>query len=74
MKKIKKFLVRNSVERLSSIQMCSILGSSDTPSYHYFLRCNQDSSEGTDVSDCSTETAERICGKNANWICSESYY
>lgn len=74
MRKIKRFFVGNSVERLSTPQMQSILGSSDAKSYHYYLRCNQDYSDGIDVSDCTAATKELHCGKYANSVCVRTYY
>jgi len=74
MRKIKKILIGNSVERLSTTQMCSIMGSSGTKSYHYYLRCNQDTTEGIDVNDCTRETAERYCGDVSNSVCVITYY
>lgn len=70
----KKFFLKDSVEKLSLSQMNSIMGSSSNKSYHYFLRCNQDSPDGIDVNDCSNTTAEQYCGRNANWVCIETYY
>ncbi len=74
MRKIKKILVGNSAERLSTTQMCSIMGSSGVQSYHYFLRCNQDTTEGFEVSDCSRATVESHCGDVSNAVCVETYY
>lgn len=74
MRKIKKILVGNSVERLSTIQMCSIMGCSGAKSYHYYLRCNQDTTDGIEVSDCSRATAESYCGDISNSVCVVTYY
>lgn len=76
MRKITKFLLNDSAERLSSIEMCSITGSCNCKSYHYYLRCDQNSPDGMEVNDCSRETAEKNCGKDYiyNAVCVQTYY
>ena len=80
MRKFKKIMVNNSMDVLSPSQMRSIMGSSSAQSYHYFLRCNQDTTNGIFVSDCSNATFETYCGINSPYkgqyhsVCIETYY
>ncbi len=74
MRKIRKFLLNDSTERLSSFEMSSIMGSCNEKSYHYYLRCYQDYPDGTEVENCSRETAKSHCGSIEYAVCVATYY
>lgn len=74
MKKIKKLQFRCGAI-LEHNQLKNIIGGTEIKNYHYFLRCNQDSEEGYEVSDCERTTAEQHCGSELNnTVCVSTYY
>lgn len=74
MKKIQKLQFRSGAI-LEDNQLKNIIGGTETKSYHYFLRCNQDFPEGYEVSDCERTTAEQYCGPELkNIVCVITYY
>lgn len=74
MKKLKK-IVLNESSLLSDEQMKSISGGEDQSHYQYFLRCNQNSTQGVAVENCDRSTFERICGENVtNAVCVTTQY
>jgi hypothetical protein len=74
MKKLKlKALELGATEVLSREQLMNTFGG-ETPSSsgsgNCYARCNQDSSNGTSVGDCSRSTVEGVCGSNlSNAVC-----
>jgi len=79
--KIKTFIMKklslkpnviNKGEILTRTQLKKVMGGngSGTGSGNCFLRCDQNSSSGTSVSDCSRATAEAGCGADlSNTVC-----
>jgi hypothetical protein len=69
MKKLKlKALELGATEVLSREQLMNTFGG-ETASGSCFARCNQDSSSGTSVSDCSSSTVGAICSDLSNAVC-----
>lgn len=74
MRKLKK-LVLQQFTVLGTGEMQKMTGGTSSESYHYFLRCDQDSEEGIDVSDCDVSTINSYCGvNNFNSFCIDAYY
>ncbi|WP_316838182.1 hypothetical protein [Pedobacter nutrimenti] len=73
MKKLKlNALALQTGEVLSRSQLKTVIGGngSGTGSGSCFLRCDQNSTSGTDVADCSRATAEAGCGSDlSNTVC-----
>jgi len=66
MKKLDKFTLNESIV-LSNEQMKSIFGSSAEA--QYFLRCDQNSTQGQIVENCDRQTVEKLCGNVTNAVC-----
>jgi 4-diphosphocytidyl-2C-methyl-D-erythritol kinase len=74
MKKMKteKLSLSNMKNMLSRAEMKKIMAGSGTGA-GCFAICNQDTSDGNNVSDCSSGTVEQLCGSdlsNAVCVCS----
>lgn len=64
---MEKINLKGISEVLSEKELKNVMGGSEGSC---FLRCNQDSSDGQNVSDCSRSTAESVCGGNiSNAVC-----
>lgn len=74
MKKLSK-IVLNQATVLERREMMQIFGENRSNGYHFFLRCDQNSTEGITVSDCSNETFIQYCGEDtSSAVCISWYY
>lgn len=74
MKKIKKIQLHHS-SILAKEQMKSVVGGLGNKSYHYYLRCDQDSPHGFEVDDCERTTMQQHCSSIPPYpVCVITYY
>jgi natural product precursor len=74
MKKLSK-IVFNQAKALEREEMKQVFGGSVSNGYHFFLRCNQESSEGYVVNNCDSSTFIQYCGEDLSLaVCIETQY